>query len=194
MHLHSVLQVQQALLPLFIHTGDIVVDATAGNGHDTLFLWQLTGEQGSIFAFDIQQQALDATQARLNKAQARAILIHDSHEFMENHLLHLKQQIQAFIFNLGYLPGHKDTGAITTPAGTVAALHAAATLLKPGGIICITAYRGHPGGQEEYLAVYSWFSALSQSEWNVLHSNFINQQNLPPVLFLAQKADTGQRS
>ena len=41
--------------------GDICIDATAGNGHDTLLLAELVGASGSIIAFDIQEQAVQET-------------------------------------------------------------------------------------------------------------------------------------
>ncbi|NMA03525.1 MAG: SAM-dependent methyltransferase, partial [Clostridiales bacterium] len=44
-----------------ISKGDVVVDATMGNGNDTLFLARCVGPNGSVFSFDIQQIALDRT-------------------------------------------------------------------------------------------------------------------------------------
>ncbi len=43
MKLQRVLQYAQQLLKDSIEEGDTAVDATAGNGHDTLFLAQLVG-------------------------------------------------------------------------------------------------------------------------------------------------------
>ena len=43
-----------------IKPGDLCIDATMGNGHDTLFLSQLAGPSGFVLAFDIQQAALDS--------------------------------------------------------------------------------------------------------------------------------------
>ncbi len=39
------------------------MDATMGNGHDTLFLAKLAKQ---VYAFDIQEQALEKTQERLS--------------------------------------------------------------------------------------------------------------------------------
>ncbi|MDD3298972.1 MAG: rRNA methyltransferase, partial [Firmicutes bacterium] len=47
-----------------VSEGDLTVDATAGNGHDTLFFASLVGEKGAVYAFDIQQRALDITRER----------------------------------------------------------------------------------------------------------------------------------
>ena len=44
--------------------GETVVDATAGNGHDTIFLSRLVGPSGRVIAFDIDPQARIETEAR----------------------------------------------------------------------------------------------------------------------------------
>ena len=41
--------------------GDLCIDATMGNGNDTLLLSTLCGEKGRVLAFDIQEQALKST-------------------------------------------------------------------------------------------------------------------------------------
>lgn len=50
-----------------VKPGDLCIDATMGNGHDTLFLSQLVGPSGRVLAFDIQQAALDATRKLLER-------------------------------------------------------------------------------------------------------------------------------
>ncbi len=37
------------------------IDATCGNGFDTLFLCRTAGENGHVKAFDIQEQAIERT-------------------------------------------------------------------------------------------------------------------------------------
>ena len=46
--------------------GDICIDATAGNGHDTLLLAELVGASGSVIAFDIQEQAVQETKRKID--------------------------------------------------------------------------------------------------------------------------------
>ena len=41
-----------------LREGDLAVDATAGNGHDTVFLAQAVGETGKVFAIDVQAAAI----------------------------------------------------------------------------------------------------------------------------------------
>ena len=62
--------------------GGCYIDATMGKGNDTLFLCELAGENGKVLAFDIQQEALDATREllRTHGKEQQAKLILDGHE------------------------------------------------------------------------------------------------------------------
>ena len=60
---------------------DIVVDATMGNGHDTLFLAKLAKK---VYAFDVQEQALEKTRDRLDQAgMTNTQLILQGHETLD---------------------------------------------------------------------------------------------------------------
>ena len=89
----------QAVLP-----GDAAVDATMGNGHDTLMLCEAVGPAGKVYAFDVQEQALAETEKRLKEhgMDGRAVLIHAGHEHMAEYV---KEPVRAVMFNLGWLPG-----------------------------------------------------------------------------------------
>ncbi|MDR2863562.1 MAG: methyltransferase domain-containing protein [Puniceicoccales bacterium] len=138
-----------------LQDGDFAVDATAGNGHDTVFLASAVGPSGHVCAFDVQQAALDATRARLEKAGLtdRVTLIAAGHETIPAHLPpDWKGTVAAVLFNLGYLPGG-DHSIITRSKTTLPALHAAITWLRPGGLLSVLVYPGHPGGADEAQAV-----------------------------------------
>ena len=146
--------------------GDIVIDATAGTGVDTLTLAELVGPGGQVHAFDIQQQALDRTQERLTSAGAlNQVRLHllDHAKMSEAVDAACRGRVSVVMFNLGYLPGG-DTEVITKPSTTLEALDAALSLLKPGGIITCVLYPGHSGGETEALAVESWAAGLPQAE------------------------------
>jgi len=146
------------LLTPYLSTGDIAVDATAGNGHDTLFLAQQVGPTGRVHAFDIQSSALDSTRERLRQAACETPLrLHPvSHAEMLHQLpTDLRGRVAAITFNLGYLPG-ADRQTVTHSESTLAALRQSLLLLRPGGALSVLAYRGHPGGREEALAVGDW--------------------------------------
>eukprot|EP01031_Cornospumella_fuschlensis_P016063 gene16063-19615_t len=58
----------QLLMTDRLRAGDIAVDATAGNGHDTLFLARLIGPGGHVYAVDVQEPAVLETRRRLLEA------------------------------------------------------------------------------------------------------------------------------
>ncbi len=57
----SAVGLSHILLRERVKPGDRVVDATCGNGHDTLFLAGLVEAEGAVFAFDVQELALEKT-------------------------------------------------------------------------------------------------------------------------------------
>ena len=148
-----------AALASMLHSGDIAVDATAGNGHDTLFLARDVGPAGRVHAFDVQPAALVATRARL-AAEDRADIValhHAGHERMREVLpASLVGRVRAVVFNLGYLPGSGDRAVITRAETTASALAAARGLIASRGLISVLVYRGHPGGPEEAETVRGW--------------------------------------
>lgn len=168
-----------------IESGDIVVDATCGNGKDTLFLAECVGPEGKVYAFDIQEAAIHNTYETMKEKGVldRVSLHQENHE---NILTIIKGPVKAAMFNLGYLPGG-DHAVITKPETTITALEGLFSLLLPGGLISVVAYTGHPRGEDEKEQVESYLSGLDQREFSVLHYRFINQVNHPPQLFLIQK-------
>lgn len=185
MKLKRIIQYAQFLLTEAIQEGDIAVDATAGNGHDTLFLAGLVGETGKVYAFDVQREAIDATTERLleHSLEHRTIVIHSGHERVKDYV---HEPIAGAIFNLGYLPG-SDHAIVTTANTTIQAIEALLDLLKVGGIIVLVVYHGHEGGPAERDAVLQYVSALPQKKIHVLRYEFINQQNNPPFIVALEK-------
>mgnify|MGYP001826823113 CR=1 FL=1 len=146
------------LLAMALQPGDLAVDATAGNGHDTLHLAQQVSPGGSVYAFDVQHRALDATAGKLYAAGLRdkVNLCRASHQDMLQRIpTEWRGQIAAITFNLGYLPGG-DKQITTDAASTLAALEQSLHLLQNGGVLSVLAYRGHPGGAQEADAVQRW--------------------------------------
>jgi len=127
--------------------GECAIDATLGNGWDTLFLAQCVGENGRVFGFDVQEAALMATGKRLAKVEAaeRCELFLSGHEEMGEKV---SCPVGAVMFNLGYLP-YAGEKIITKGATTKTALQAAVDLLRVGGVVTVICYLGHPGGREE---------------------------------------------
>ncbi|SEO49435.1 class I SAM-dependent methyltransferase [Aquisalimonas asiatica] len=153
--------VHELLEPL-LHEGAVAVDATAGNGHDTVFLAGGVGDRGQVYALDIQDDALANTRRRLEQGGlvARVRLIRGDHASLLDCVGHENQgRVAAITFNLGYLPGG-DRSRVTSAATTIPALRQATTLLAPGGRMTILAYVGHAGGRLEASAVEEWANAL----------------------------------
>lgn len=135
--------------------GGIAIDATVGNGHDTLFLAEQVGKDGVIYGFDIQQAALYATLIKLEQVQFadNARLFLTCHEHMADYVAQEHHGcIQAVMFNLGYLPG-ADKSIITQVRTTIKAVESSLSIMAPDGIVTIIAYPGHPGGFEETEAI-----------------------------------------
>lgn len=138
--------------------GAAVLDATAGCGHDTLFLARAV-HPGPVHAMDIQPAALERTRARLAAAGVgENVTLHRASHAEPAAVLpaDLQGRLAVVMFNLGYLPG-SSAGPTTGPETTLAALEAATAWLAPGGWLSVVAYRGHPGGAAEAAAVGEWF-------------------------------------
>ena len=183
MKLERVLPYVKTLLKKTVLPGEHVIDATAGNGHDTLFLAQLVGLDGQVYAFDVQQTAIDATIARLGEWNHNATVIHAGHETIANHVT---EEIAAAVFNLGYLPG-ADHSIITRPDTTILAIESCLDLLKVGGLVILVVYHGHEGGENEKDGLLEYVRSLPQSFVHVLKYEFINQQNHPPFVLAIEK-------
>lgn len=172
----SLVEQAHAFIEAVVEQGDTVIDATVGNGHDTLFLARLVGGPGKVFGFDIQQEALDSAWQRLEEAgeTAQVSLYHAGHEVMALVIPSgYQSRVKAVMFNLGYLPG-SDKMKITRESTTLAALQSALAYLAPGGRISVLAYTGHPGGREEAEAIKAWAANLNSTLFRL-------QVVLPPV-------------
>jgi tRNA1(Val) A37 N6-methylase TrmN6 len=166
--------------------GDLLIDATAGNGHDTLHLAQLAGPNGKVLAFDIQPAAIQSARTRIENAGLldRVHLIQQSHANLADHAAPATASV--IMFNLGYLPGQEHQ-LITTPGETLTALNAATSILKPGGLLTIICYPGHPGGDHETQAVLDWINTLSNHHWRIARYSAIATQRPTPILLAAHK-------
>lgn len=175
----------QLILKDRLRPGDVVVDATMGNGHDTLFLTQCVAPEGHVFAFDVQEAALIETRKRVSAEMTT--LIHSGHETMRAHVpVELHGKISAIMFNLGYLPG-ADKMLITRTETTMIAVQEALELLKPGGLLTIAVYPGHEGGAEEGRSIAEWAATLDSRRFEVQHLRPVNRAASPPELWVVWK-------
>lgn len=185
----SLVKTAHDLIKDILHPGDIAIDATVGNGHDTLFLAGQIAPSGQVYGFDIQQAAIDSTREkfRQNELQDCLILIQASHADMDEKIPEqLHSKIKAIMFNLGYLPGG-DKSVITLTGSTLTALTAAARILSVNGIITLLAYPGHPGGDLETDQVKTWCEQLDTRQFEVGTIYSTEHKDTAPRLFTIRK-------
>lgn len=168
-----------------VRPGDTVVDATMGNGHDTLAFCGLVGPQGKVYAFDVQLKALESTRRRLEEAGllCRAELFCLGHEHMAEKVA---GPVAAVAFNLGWLPGG-DKQVTTQWETTRQAVQAALSLLKPLGVCVICAYPGHAEGERERNSLEQLLAQLPPQRYNVLWQRFLNAGPGAPECFVIQR-------
>ena len=163
-----------------VQPGDICMDATMGNGNDTLLFSTLCGADGHVFAFDIQEQALVSTHTKLVKENApqNYTLLLESHTEMDKYAK--PGTVSCITFNLGYLPGGDHTKA-THADSSIEALTKGLSLLQKGGLISLCIYSGGDSGFEERDAVLSWLKTLDPHKYLVIRSDYYNRPNNPPI-------------
>ncbi|MDO9269258.1 MAG: class I SAM-dependent methyltransferase [Methylobacter sp.] len=172
-----------------LRPGDIAIDATVGNGHDTVFLAGQVGPSGHVYGFDIQQAAIDSTleKFRQNQLSDCLTLIHASHADMGEKIpAHHHGKIRAIMFNLGYLPGG-DKSVITQTDSTLTALTVAARILSVNGMITLLAYPGHQGGDLETGQVKNWCDQLDTQQFEVSTIYSTEHKDSAPRLFVIRK-------
>ncbi|WP_445489347.1 class I SAM-dependent methyltransferase [Niallia sp. 03133] len=189
MKLDRILPFARRLLEKSVAAGDIAVDATMGNGHDTLFLAELVGDSGKVFSFDIQQAALIETEKKLTEhtLNDRATLSLRGHEHIKDIIPESYYgKLTAAVFNLGYLPGG-DKSIVTTATTTISAIEQLLDIMAPEGIIVMVIYHGHPEGMLEKDELLSYVESINQKDAHVLQYRFMNQANNPPFIVAIEK-------
>lgn len=174
-----------------LQSGDWAIDATMGNGNDTLFLSRLVGATGLVLAFDPQAAAHQVTR-QLFEAELQlpenVHFIEAGHETMAEYFpLGNGGELRCVMFNLGYLPGG-DRQFITRPHTTRQALQAATHRIAAGGILTLVCYPGHDGGPEE-SAVALEFCRQLPSPWKVFGYECLNARGPAPYLLIAQRGE-----
>jgi hypothetical protein len=162
-----------------LKSSDLAIDATCGNGNDTLFLTELC----TVIGLDIQVEALQNTEALLARSERRAILHRLSHEEIDR--LPLPHSPHLIVYNLGYLP--KGDKSITTQTKTtLISVQKSLELLAPGGALSITCYPGHEEGEKEEKALEEWATLLPSDRWLVAHHKWLNRKKAPSLLWIQE--------
>ena len=166
--------------------GEVAVDFTMGNGNDTLFLSRTVGEEGRVYAFDIQEAALDSTRKLLvsEGAPENYTLICASHHRVREFV---KEPIKAGMFNLGYLPGSGKKAVTTMRETTMPAVEAAIDLLLPDGVLIVAIYPGHEEGALEGDMLREYFKGTSRYQICPTEIHILNSPT-SPYFFLIEKS------
>lgn len=176
----SALDIAHGMIADHVQPGDICIDATAGKGRDTAFLCSLVGEKGRVTAFDIQQSAVDSTNALLAQsgysAIGRAVL--DSHANIDRY--EQPGTVSCVVYNFGWLPGG-DHNVFTRPDSSIESLNKALELLRPGGLISMCIYYGKETGFEERDALLGYLERLDHHRYSSYVGKFVNRPNCPPI-------------
>ena len=182
---HSARHWAHELIAQALEPGDRAVDATMGNGHDTLFLAEKVGPSGRVYAFDVQAAALENTRRRLEGADClrQAQLFQMSHARMAEVV---PGPVDAVLFNLGWLPGG-DHAVTTRVESTLQAVDAALSLLAPGGLMTVCVYPGHGEGAREAEALLGWARSLDAKVWDAMLRQYVNQANDPPFMLAVHR-------
>ena len=181
----DLLTLQKSFILSHLKEGDICADFTMGNGHDTAFLSKTIGENGHVYAFDIQEGALKSTKATL-KAEGcpeNYTLIHDSHHNAKNYI---DTKIKAGMFNLGYLPGSGNKALTTKRETTLPAVKEAINMLDSDGILLIAVYPGHEEGNLEGIMLDEYLRTIDRREMSISRFQIINSPT-SPFFFIIEK-------
>jgi hypothetical protein len=186
----SITEICHRIVRCDIRDGDVAIDATAGNGFDSLFLAQAVGATGRVYAFDIQSAALTATRELLDAhgVMERVDLRLGCHSGLETLVPTLHHGVvRVVLFNLGYLPGG-DKAITTERDKTLMAVQQAFALLCTLGHVCIVVYPGYAAGLVEADAVMSWALSFAASQAHVATYRMVNREATAPYLIHVQKA------
>ena len=166
------------------------IDATAGNGHDTLFLAKAVGNGGKVFAIDVQEDAVESARQRVEGsdfAKPVEFICGDHAEIAALVPAGKHGKIKAIMFNLGYLPGG-DKSATTTWPSTLRAIRAGLELLGEDGLMTVVVYPGHRAGAEEAIALEKFVAQLDPAEFTAVRYGPVNRPNSPPYLLAIERA------
>lgn len=153
-----------------------VIDATCGNGHDSLFILQQKPKH--LFCIDIQETALKNTQARVSCFKDFSLHHHCHSSFPMG-----AESIDLIVYNLGYLPGG-DKELTTQTETTLASIDNGLKLLNISGLMSITLYPGHAEGEREEKRVLKHVSTLSEKNFRITSHRWIRAAKAPSLLLI----------
>lgn len=142
----------------------IAIDATVGNGYDTLYLSQYYDK---VIGIDIQELAIKRTSKKIENIHNVELYLMDFND------IHKFNYANLIVFNLGYLPGSNKKIKTQDYTSDKAILNAYSIL---DGILLVACYTKHDGGMDEFNRL---INTLNNN--NIVYSledNFDNEEKL----------------
>lgn len=167
-------------IELFVTDKTTIIDATCGNGNDTLYLAQKY-PNNEIIGFDIQQEAINNSKKRC-QGYTNVNFILDSHQNLDEYV---KSNVSLAVFNLGYLP-RADENITTKAKSTIIAIQKIMDILISGGGIIITLYRGEANIEETEL-VLEFVKTINKDFFIVSMYDLINLDKNPFNIIIERK-------
>jgi len=169
-----------------VDPGDHVIDATVGNGHDTVYLAKLVGPNGHVDGFTSQPAAITATREVLaaDRLTQQVTLWQTGYDQIITAVA-AEKPIKCAVFNLSNQPD--DEQLVTKPATTLAAIQAVQDRLTTNGLIIILTDTDRPSDTDTVQAIHDYTENLDQHQYQVLQYQFVNQTQVSPCLLAIQK-------
>jgi len=120
---------------------NVAIDATLGNGYDTIFLSQYFKK---VIGIDIQPLAIKRSEEKVKEIKNIQIYLDDFNNIDKYEYANL------IVFNLGFLPGSNRKIKTQNYTSEKAILNAYSIL---DGMMLIACYIQHEGGYEEFLRI-----------------------------------------
>ena len=131
---------------------NIAIDATCGNGHDTIYLSKYFEK---VYSFDIQELAIKRTKQKLYYINNVELYVDDF-----NNISSYNIKPNLIIFNLGFLPG-SNRKIKTQDYTPELAIRKCYDMLNDDGIIIVCSYRAHDGGMDEFNKIINEIKNLN---------------------------------
>lgn len=157
-----------------------IIDATCGNGNDSLYLAEQY-PSCKIIGFDIQKLAIDNSTNRCQHLNNVEFIL-DSHANVDQYVA---DNVSLAIFNLGYLP-RADVTITTRAESTITAIEKILPILNSGGAIIITLYRGATNLAETELVV-EYLRTINKDFYIVSMYDLINLNGNPFNVIIERK-------
>ncbi|WP_027964391.1 class I SAM-dependent methyltransferase [Halalkalibacillus halophilus] len=177
-----------SLLAASVQEGETVVDATLGNGHDSLYLSKLVGRTGKVIGVDIQSEALEHAEELFSEHLVTNVTTQlIGHEKIGKVLLEESVgSIGGAIFNLGYLPGG-DHSVTTKAETTIKAVDSLLAVLQQGRLIVMVLYPGHEDGKRETENLLSYLQAIPSKQADIFQYSMVNRSERAPFVVAIEK-------